>query len=129
MSMDVFEMRRRVTEDDLANLVERFYERVRADSDLGPMFETQIDAEAWPAHLARTRDFWSTVLLGTGLYRGNPMEVHRSIPGLQPAHFAQWLDLFGVVLHEQFSQDVAEAILQRARRMAESLSLYLYMKL
>ena len=122
MKMDVFEMRREVSEDDVSILVERFYDRVRDDARLGSVFDAQIEAHAWPQHLARMRDFWSTVLLGTGRYRGNPMAAHQSIPGIEGSDFAHWLELFEVVVRETFSQDVADAILQRAHRMGASLT-------
>lgn len=120
--MDVFEMRRRVTEDDVATLVTQFYERVRDDGQLGPVFDAQIEATAWPSHLARMRDFWSTILLGTGRYHGNPMAKHQSVPGIERTHFTNWLALFEVVAREIFADDVADAILQRAHRMGDRLT-------
>ena len=121
MNMDVFELRRRVGEEDVARLVERFYERVRDDPELGPVFDARIAADAWPRHLSRMRDFWSTVLLGSGRYRGDPMAVHAAIPGVGRAHFAAWLALFGQVAREVCAGDVATAILQRAERMEARL--------
>jgi hemoglobin len=120
--MDIFEMRRRVTEGDLGVLVDRFYERVRDDRLLGPVFASRIGQDDWPAHLAKMRSFWSTILLGTGGYSGDPMGVHRSLPGIARVHFKTWLALFQIVVRELFEQDVADAILRRAHRMGDSLS-------
>ena len=122
MTMDVFEMRRRVSVDDIALLVERFYGRVQDDALLGPVFGARIEKHAWPRHLATMRDFWSTVLLGTGTYRGNPMSAHWSIPDIDRAHFTRWLGLFETVAREVFDGDVADAIVQRAHRMRDSLT-------
>jgi hemoglobin len=122
MTMDVFEMRRRVTEDDVAQLVGWFYDRVRDDAQLGPVFGSRIEAQGWPRHLARMRDFWSTVLLGAGRYRGNPMAAHQSIPGIERVHFTRWLNVFEAVVRDVLSQEVAEAILHRAHRMGERLT-------
>ena len=119
--MNVLEMSTRVGEADVSTLVERFYERARGDRSLGPVFGAQIRDDAWPAHLARMVDFWSTVLRGTGRYRGDPMVAHRSVPGLTRAHFAAWLGLFEVVVGETFEPDVAAAVLQRAHRMGDRL--------
>lgn len=119
--MDVFEMRRLVTDADVSALVERFYDRVRENPSLAPVFDARIEATAWPGHLTKMKDFWSTVLLGTGRYRGNPMTAHQSIPAVTREHFEDWLALFEDVVGEQFAENVAHAILQRARRMGDSL--------
>ena len=120
--MDVIEMRRRVTESSVSDLVERFYRRVQEDTALGPVFDRQIPAAAWPEHLARMKAFWSTVLRGTGRYRGDPMAAHRRVPGLERDHFDRWLAAFDDVLQEVFPAPVAAAVLARARRMGTNLT-------
>jgi hemoglobin len=119
--MDVLEMRRRVNEGDVSTLVERFYELAQGDPVLGPVFASRIADDAWPQHLAKMKAFWSTVLLGTAKYRGDPMTAHRLIAGIHREHFARWLALFEEILHDVFATDVAGAIVQRARRMGDSL--------
>ncbi len=121
MTIDIFEMRRRVTETDIARLVDGFYDRVREHPTLAPVFDARVENEDWPEHLAKMKRFWSTVLLGTGRYRGNPMTAHESIPGVSRAHFADWLSLFEDVVHDVFATEVAAAIVQRAHRMGDSL--------
>ena len=123
MSMNVFEMRARVTEGDIALLVGQFYEAIQAHPVLGPVFATRIEPEAWPEHLAKMRSFWETALLGTGSYRGNPMAAHQTISAIRPEHFNAWLGLFRDVAEGVFDEDVAAAILRRAERMAESLTI------
>lgn len=54
----------------LALLVTRFYTQVRSDSLLGPLFNRAI--ADWPAHLRKLADFWSSVMLTTGRYKGPP---------------------------------------------------------
>ena len=49
-----------VTDDDVARLVPRFYDRVRADEILGPIFNRAI--KDWPHHLAKLEAFWSSVM-------------------------------------------------------------------
>ena len=46
-------------EDVLTRLVHRFYDRVRADSALGPVFAERISD--WGPHLDRMVAFWSSV--------------------------------------------------------------------
>ena len=52
-----------LSEQDLATLVDRFYEQVRVDPELGPVFNAAIDD--WPEHKRRLTAFWSSVVLGT----------------------------------------------------------------
>ena len=49
-------------------MVERFYAKVRLDPEIGPVFDDAV--RNWDAHLALLKDFWSTVLLTTGRYKG-----------------------------------------------------------
>jgi truncated hemoglobin YjbI len=59
-----------LTETLIERRVHRFYERVRADAVLGPIFERRI-GDRWDAHLAAMTDFWSSVALMTGRYAGS----------------------------------------------------------
>ena len=62
------------TEAELPSLLAAFYSRVRADQVLGPVFESAV--ENWPAYLGRLADFWSSVMLATGRYKGQPVAAH-----------------------------------------------------
>ena len=62
-------------EQQIKELVDSFYSRVRKDELLGPVFAEAI-GEGWDAHLVTMSDFWSSVLLASGRYKGNPMLVH-----------------------------------------------------
>lgn len=97
-------------------MVETFYSRVREDSLLGPIFEERIGSE-WDAHLDRMVDFWSTVLLATGRYRGDPIRAHAQVPGIRSGHFDRWLEVFRPVVHEVFPEGLAEDVYGRALRM------------
>lgn len=106
----------RPTETQIRRMVETFYRRVRDDDVLGPVFEERIGSE-WDAHLDRMVDFWSTVLLASGRYRGDPIQAHRRIPGIASGHFDRWLELFRPVVHEIFPDGLAEDVYGRALRM------------
>jgi hemoglobin len=108
------------TEEDVRNLVVRFYERARADALLGPVFNEAV--HDWPAHIERIVDFWSDAILRTDRYHGTPMGPHLQLTKLEPAMFARWLDLFGDTARESLPADVAEATLEHAKRIARSLS-------
>jgi hemoglobin len=112
-----------VTEDMIYAVVHAFYGRIRADAILGPIFEQAIAPEAWPAHLAKMCDFWSSVLLMTGRFHGSPMAVHVGIPDLSPPHFAQWLRLFRLTTAELCPPAAAELFLAKAEMIAQSLQL------
>ncbi len=61
--------------------------------------------------------FWASVLLASGQYLGNPLETHRTIPGIGPEHFDRWLELLREVVHEVFVEHVTGHVLVRAERM------------
>jgi len=46
-----------------------FYALVQSDELLGPIFN--VAAHDWDEHLDRIGDYWSSVMLGTGRYKGN----------------------------------------------------------
>lgn len=53
-----------LSENNLKSVVDVFYNRVRADPMLGPVFNGAIDD--WPDHLGKLQAFWSSVMLTTG---------------------------------------------------------------
>ncbi len=106
----------RVTEAEIRELVFRFYDSVRADPLLGPVFEVRL-AGRWDEHLEKMCDFWSTVLLATGRYRGNPREVHNRIPEIGEEHYDRWIDLFGQTARSTLREPLAEDVLGRGHRM------------
>jgi hemoglobin len=108
-------------EPSIRRLVHRFYERVRDDPTLGPIFDRHVQGR-WPEHLDKMVDFWSTVLLGARRYRGNPRAVHQKLAAeTEPQVFEVWLDLFRRTSHEVFSPELADAIHARATMMAGGL--------
>jgi hemoglobin len=107
------------SEAEIAQLVQQFYARVRADAQLGPIFEAQI--ADWDAHLALLVDFWSSMLLRSSRYLGSPMRTHANMPGLRADLFQRWLQLFAEVCANQANQAMAEQALAVAERIARSL--------
>src|SRR5687767_2738790 len=75
-----------VTEPMIEMLVHAFYGRVREHEILGPIFNARIDD--WPEHLAKLCDFWSSVTLMTGRFKGSPMAAHSRAPEIEMDHFA-----------------------------------------
>src|SRR3546814_11030824 len=91
------------TEEEIKTLVYGFYDRVRADAMLGPIFNRHI--HDWDTHLGIMVRFWSSLLLGTGTYSGTPMPKHIALPGIEAAMFTQWLALFRQTTHELPNRD------------------------
>jgi hemoglobin len=111
-----------ITEEDIARLVPRFYARVRADALLGPIFSGAI--EDWPHHLGKLEAFWSSVMLTSGRYKGQPMVAHlRHAEHMTVANFARWLNLWTEVTEDTLGADAAAAFQAKANRIAESLQL------
>ncbi|MHB1198979.1 MAG: group III truncated hemoglobin [Polaromonas sp.] len=62
------------TEEEVSQLVHTFYDNVRNDAVLGPIFERNV--KDWSAHLPKMVDFWSLALRGTARFHGTPMPKH-----------------------------------------------------
>lgn len=103
--------------DDVARLVRSFYARVYADEVLSPVF-AHVPMED---HLPTMNRFWSSVLLGTGSYHGDPLAVHRHLHQqlrLNECHFIRWLAVFHRTLDDLFQGDRADAAKQAASSIA-----------
>lgn len=109
-----------LNEDVLRNLVHSFYEKVRHDSLLGPVFADRITD--WEPHLERMVAFWSSVALMTGRYHGRPVPAHMQLP-IGPAHFERWLELFRTTARRTCTPAGAVHVIERAERIARSLSI------
>ena len=114
-----------VSEDGIRRLVDAFYARVRQDAELAPIFARAIPGD-WGPHLDKMYAFWSSVMLTTGRYKGNPLAKHFAIPGMQPALFERWLALFNETADELFDDDISAEFRAKAARIAESLKLGLF---
>ena len=103
--------------DDIKNLVDSFYGKVRKDELIGPIFDERIQ-DRWPTHLAKMYSFWQTVLLGEHTYYGSPFPPHAQLP-IDEMHFNKWLELFYETLDEHFTGKIAEEAKWRANKMAQ----------
>lgn len=119
--LNVLELQIALQDEQIETLVHRFYERIRDEPLLGPVFAARIEPGAWPAHLDKMVRFWSTILRGTNRYTGNPMVVHQDLPDITREHFQRWLALFRETAEQCLSQELADSVLQRAERMGARL--------
>lgn len=94
-------------------LVNSFYEKVKTDELLAPIF-AHVN---WPAHLPVMYNFWSSMLLGDQSYQGNPFQKHSGLP-ISSHHFDRWLLLFIQTVDEHFVGVNAEEVKARAKQIA-----------
>jgi hemoglobin len=114
-----------ISEDSIRQLVDAFYVKVRLDPELAPIFARAIPGD-WQPHLTKMYAFWSSVMLTTGRYKGNPVVKHLVIPGIRPHLFERWLALFDDTCGELFDEGISEQFRVKAARIAESLKLALF---
>ncbi|MGV7034386.1 group III truncated hemoglobin [Methylobacterium symbioticum] len=112
----------------LAGFLDAFYARVRRDPLIGPVFAAAIPDADWPRHMATIQAFWSSVLLKTGGYKGNPFGRHQALGILTPAHFERWLGLFAETAQARFAPPIADALIARAHRIGDSLKAGLFVR-
>ncbi len=108
-------------------LVNAFYEKVRADDVLGPIFD-QVARVNWSAHLPKMYAFWETVLFGAGTFRGNPLAAHAKLVPLTDMgreKFEHWLVLFKGTVDSLFAGEKADHI----KRAAEDMANVIYSKI
>lgn len=118
-----------VSRADIIVLVDSFYQTVRADDILGPIFNDIANVN-WATHLPKMYDFWQTTLLNQPAYKGNPVTVHQRVNSLTPLNteaFSRWLNLFDANVDELFAGPNADRVKVRALSIATVLQAKLAM--
>lgn len=77
--------------DGLRRLLWHFYSDVRQHALIGPVFDRQISD--WPAHIEKIASFWARLTGGPLEYSGGMPMKHLNL-GIEPQHFAAWLQLW-----------------------------------
>lgn len=96
-------------------MVNAFYDKVRANKVLGPIFNEHIDD--WSKHLKKMYAFWETLLFQKITYRGKPFPPHAKLAiGLE--HFNTWVALFIETVDSHFIGKTAELAKARAINIA-----------
>jgi hemoglobin len=109
-----------IDDDMIERLVRGFYDRIRGDEVLGPIFAERI--HDWEPHLRRMCEFWSSVVLMSGRYHGSPMAKHLPLP-VDAQHFDRWLTLFEATANELCPPAAADHFIKLAQRIAASIEL------
>lgn len=103
--------------EDIKLLVNSFYEKVREDDLIGPIFDDVI-GDSWDSHLPKMYSFWQTVLLGQQTYFGAPFVPHIPLP-IDVEHFQVWMKLWHQTVDDLFVGEVAEDAKWRAGKMKD----------
>lgn len=116
-----------LTRDDIMILVNTFYNHVKQDKLLEPIFN-DIARISWNSHLPKMYDFWENIIFHTGAYKGNTLKVHLNLNDLYELnsdHFEHWLLLFKTTVKELFDGPNAQIAINKA----ESISTVIRIKL
>lgn len=104
-------------QSDIRLLVDTFYDKVRHNPQIGPIFDKAI-GDRWAEHLPKMYRFWETVLLEDQTYFGSPFPPHLRLE-LQASHFETWLGLWKETVSLHFTGDKADEAIWRAEKMAQ----------
>lgn len=115
-------MKKLTNRDDIKRLVNTFYEKIRANELLGPIFNTHIAEHEWPAHLEKLTDFWETKIFGISSFKGNPTLKHIRVDQnlkqtMALEHFEEWVRLWFETVDELFTGARAERAKNAAQKM------------
>lgn len=103
--------------EDIKLMVNSFYDKVRVDTLIGPIFNGVIQ-DRWPVHLEKMYGFWQTVLLDVHSYSGSPFPPHAKM-SLEKIHFERWMSIFEETVDSLFEGKIADEAKWRAGKMAE----------
>ncbi|MES2690499.1 MAG: group III truncated hemoglobin [Bacteroidota bacterium] len=104
------------TTEDIKLLVDVFYERIKSNALLAPVFAKRISDQTWPVHLEKMYRFWGSILLYTQNYNGSPFDKHIGLE-IGNEHFTAWLTLFAATVDELFEGETANLAKERANNI------------
>ncbi len=105
---------------DVHRLVSAFYDRIRRDIYLGPIFNKHV--EDWPHHLNHLTDFWEGNLFFKKIFKGRPLQVHKRVDRdenyvINEHHFGIWLNHWVQTVDSLYEGEVATMAKFRARKI------------
>ena len=117
-----------ITQENIKTLMDTFYDAIRKDKDLGPIFHASIgtDAIAWENHKEKIARFWRQMILGENVFNGQPLKKHIELPPFPREFFDQWLKLFSVSLSQIYIPEVANEFLSKAQMIAQRFQIAMY---
>ncbi|PKH51958.1 globin [Tenacibaculum sp. Bg11-29] len=117
--------------DDVYLLVSTFYNKLKKDDFIGPIFLKAIPEEKWESHLQKLTDFWETNLFFVRKFKGNPMKAHKDLDrnfnhSISQEHFGRWLQLWFETIESLFYGAKANDARERARNIASIMFFKIY---
>ena len=114
---------------DISALVHTFYDKIRADEEIGSYFNELI--KDWDSHLEKLTDFWETNLFGIRKFKGNPIAVHNKVDEhfngqINANEFGIWLNYWFQTLDALFEGENVAILKNRARKMSSFLYLNMF---
>jgi len=109
---------------DIELMVDTFYEKVLADKLLGYIFQ-DVAKVNWSTHIPILYNFWENIILFTGSYEGNPVNLHKHLHSIEPlnkTHFDRWNKLFILTVNQLFEGEKAELAKERALSISGIIS-------
>ncbi|MBX2847605.1 MAG: group III truncated hemoglobin [Acidiferrobacterales bacterium] len=113
-----------LSENDVEEIVKRFYDEMLEDPIVGFIFTevAKIDLEH---HLPIINNFWTDILFKRKTYRGNALQKHVELNRmirLKEGHFTRWLFLFRKAVDKNHAGVNAELMKTRAEMVAKTIS-------
>lgn len=115
--------------EDVALLVNTFYTKIRANDELGPIFNTAI--KDWDSHLIHLTNFWESQLFRKNVFSGNPLKKHVEVDEnnnnqLTNDLFGLWLQFWLGTIDELFEGELADLAKDRARNIASFMFMEIF---
>jgi hemoglobin len=113
----------KVTEENLEIFLKAFYDAVQEDDLIGPVFTNRIGTteEDWAPHMIRVNQFWCSLLLAKGQFKGKMVPIHNQIPGLQTEHFKRWMEIFTPIVNAHYAISPALDLIIKAQTVMRTL--------
>lgn len=108
------------TPTDVALIIDQFYTKALVDPEISYLFKEVVQL-SWDKHIPLINAFWTSILLGSGDYKGNPMVVHMELNKKKPltrAHFERWISLWTQTVEGLYAGPKATEAISRARSIA-----------
>lgn len=117
-----------ISEESIKNLVDSFYSKVLKNDELAAIFENKIGktAQEWQPHLRKMYDFWTSLMISSGKYKGNPLKKHKDLSSFSEDKFDKWLELFSETAYEIYEEEIAKKFVEKSKLIAKSLKYGLY---
>ena len=114
---------------DVHTLVNTFYDRIRVDVYLGPIFNKHISD--WPAHIEHLTDFWEGNLFMKRIFKGHPLHVHKRVDKeegymINEHHFGIWLNHWVQTINSLYEGEKAELAKFKARKIGTFFLVHLF---